>query len=577
MGRSKQRVERIKKEIPIIAVLASFGYQVRSDGGDREQQFPCDLHGDGQDNKPSARVYPDSQQFYCVAENQPILSSVGWTKLEALKRHPHLVLAGTGQFQKPVAYLEKGTKETVRLVTKEGYSVVLTPDHQVFRHRGLEIPVVALRKGDRIDLALPRQPAFSKDPQLPIRVDDINSFRSPGRHNKLTLPSTWSVELGEILGYLFGDGWVACRERPHSSHVGLTAHVDDAEDARHAFAFLRQHAGGGGSERPRTDKTCCNGKTYQQNQVVWTLGSNGVVEFLSRLGLDKRGSPSQRRIPGALWGAPKEGVRGFLRGLFATDGSVFSSPNRKYTRISLYSVSDGFLTDVQLLLHQFGIRSRVYVPAKGRNLFYLQISAGEGVALFRERIGIANSRKQTVLDAHVYNPKFKQPTHATFEKLEPLGLKVVADVSMPGDPSFCAGGLRVHNCFACDRSRDAIELVRIKKNLSFPEAMSWLEAQYGLQPLPWEGPESEAPSVSLTDECEARITPPVTFGAGRDRVKTILDRASLERSLSLDRLLAYWETYDYLTYQVTQAGLDERLAKQKIGELYHRLTKEMLG
>ena len=81
----------------------------------------------------------------------------------------------------------------------------------------------------------------------------------------------------------------------------------------------------------------------------------------------------------------------------------------------------------------------------------------------------------------------------------------------------------------------------------------------------------------MTDECLTRITPPVTFEAGRGRVKDILDRASFERSLALDRLLAYWETYDYLTYQATQAGLDERLAKQKIGELHHRLTKEMLG
>jgi DNA primase len=66
MSRSKQRADRIRAEIPIAEVLASYGYQV--DGAsDREQQFRCDLHGDGNDGKPSARVYPDEGHWYCFA------------------------------------------------------------------------------------------------------------------------------------------------------------------------------------------------------------------------------------------------------------------------------------------------------------------------------------------------------------------------------------------------------------------------------------------------------------------------------------------------------------------------------
>lgn len=65
--RNQRRAERIQKEISILRVLADFGYSVRTDGGDREQQFSCDLHGTGQDNKPSARVYPESASWYCFA------------------------------------------------------------------------------------------------------------------------------------------------------------------------------------------------------------------------------------------------------------------------------------------------------------------------------------------------------------------------------------------------------------------------------------------------------------------------------------------------------------------------------
>jgi DNA primase len=65
--RQRQRAERIRKEIPIAQVLADYGYHVRSDAEDREQQFPCNLHGDGSDVKPSARIYPSSNSWYCYA------------------------------------------------------------------------------------------------------------------------------------------------------------------------------------------------------------------------------------------------------------------------------------------------------------------------------------------------------------------------------------------------------------------------------------------------------------------------------------------------------------------------------
>ena len=65
MATLRERIDRIHKEIDITQVLSDLGYPVHLGGGYREQQFPCDLHGDGHDNKPSARVYPESSSWYC--------------------------------------------------------------------------------------------------------------------------------------------------------------------------------------------------------------------------------------------------------------------------------------------------------------------------------------------------------------------------------------------------------------------------------------------------------------------------------------------------------------------------------
>lgn len=60
-----KRVEQIKEFVSIEQGLNDLGYRVQHI--DREQQFPCDLHGDGRDGKFSARVYPDSGSWYCFA------------------------------------------------------------------------------------------------------------------------------------------------------------------------------------------------------------------------------------------------------------------------------------------------------------------------------------------------------------------------------------------------------------------------------------------------------------------------------------------------------------------------------
>jgi len=67
MSRAKARADRIRTEVSILSVLSAYGYLVNVDGGDREQQFSCDLHGDGTDSKPSARVYPADSHWYCFA------------------------------------------------------------------------------------------------------------------------------------------------------------------------------------------------------------------------------------------------------------------------------------------------------------------------------------------------------------------------------------------------------------------------------------------------------------------------------------------------------------------------------
>lgn len=71
-----KRADRIKEKVSLLEVLSAYGYDVR--GWQREQQFKCDLHGDGSDNAPSARVYPETDTWFCFAcgKSRDVISTV---------------------------------------------------------------------------------------------------------------------------------------------------------------------------------------------------------------------------------------------------------------------------------------------------------------------------------------------------------------------------------------------------------------------------------------------------------------------------------------------------------------------
>lgn len=64
----RQVVEHLQNKVSIADVLIKLGFrEVQTGMGDREQQIPCPLHGDGNDNTYSGRIYPDSNTYHCFA------------------------------------------------------------------------------------------------------------------------------------------------------------------------------------------------------------------------------------------------------------------------------------------------------------------------------------------------------------------------------------------------------------------------------------------------------------------------------------------------------------------------------
>lgn len=473
-SRAEAASTRIREEIPILQVLQSYGYHVRADAGDREQQFSCDMHGTGRDNKPSARVYPASNSWYCVSVADRVLTDRGWVQLGDLASHPPKVLNGLGEFKTPIAYFDKGVRPCITLQTKAGYAVTLTRDHEVEVQGKGWIPADHVLPGDVLTIVRPVTPHFSTSPDLPYSVSDLNDQAFKGQ----------------------------------------------------------------------------------------------------RLGLKVEKVPQQRRVPSTLWGATQEAIRGFLREVFATDGSVFRPQGRPGVRVNLYSVSEGFLLDIQLLLLQFGIYSRICPAAKTRpgGVLYLQIATGSDILRFRDLIGIGNARKASVLESFQYNPRGARAFKAVVSRILDAGELPVADVSMPVEHSFVAGGIKVHNCFACDKTRDAIETVRAKEGVKFWEAVKLLEQAYGLDPLPIDYSETQEQPGAVS-QLATLLDPSRTFEDDAARIQRYLDTCVKNKDLPLDQILRFWEAYDEISHHTYTGEWSQDKGRAMLQVLMQRIQQ----
>ncbi len=128
-------------------------------------------------------------------------------------------------------------------------------------------------------------------------------------------------------------------------------------------------------------------------------------------------------------------------------------------------------------------------------------------------------------------------------------------------------------CWGCGRVRDSIALVREKQNLSFSEAISWLEKQYELPNLPWEI-STTAPKEKIVEKAvEAVFDTHETVHDVLKRVSKFLSGIVSEQSLPDQRCAAYWETHDKLVYMLDHLPADK--IKQASVVLLETLKKEL--
>lgn len=316
-----------------------------------------------------------------------------------------------------------GVKKVYKLRTREGYELRLTKDHKVVTTiGGKEAGKLVL--GDKIVLSTG------------------GAFGTNG-----------TLDEGRVLGWLVGDGSVK------EDVATLFFYRKEKQELAPMFAQMVAKMVDG---EERTTRSYAIDAQYIDKEDKAVVESVRLWRIANRYGITHA---NKYIVPEQIFKGSEEMQRGFLQGLFSSDGSVQGIP-RKGVSVRLTSISKDLLIGVQKLLLNFGIVSKLYKNrrvAQERLLpdgkggykpyackaYHELVVAKDSLVVFSALVGFLQEEKQeklrTLLSLYKEKP-YKQPFAATFSSLEEDGVEEVFDITVASIHRFVANGLMVFNC-----------------------------------------------------------------------------------------------------------------------------------
>ena len=277
-----------------------------------------------------------------------------------------------------------GEKEVFEIKTKYGYTLEATSDHLI---------KVIDENGNYIDKKLSNTD-INKDymciklgsdlfPKNNYKFDKF-SIKRKTIYKHFELPNTLDEDWATFLGLYVSEGHLHKSRCGHYDgiHFGISS---EEKDFVNVFDSLLN----------KLFKKFGKRKRKKENIIVYTINSVLIAEWIKSLFIcDFKNKTSTIEVPECVKQSPKKIQAAFIKALFEGDGTIFHRVN--YYRVGYYSKSINLMTDLQIILLNFGILSTLYLVSDKRypneNYYILRIISKYN-HLFMEDIGFLTNHK----------------------------------------------------------------------------------------------------------------------------------------------------------------------------------------
>src|SRR5260221_12690157 len=181
-----------------------------------------------------------------------------------------------------------------------------------------------------------------------------------------------------------------------------------------------------------------------------SVGSPRILSLMEQFAILDEESEG-KKLKDTCFSLNREEQAALLRGLFTADGCVANYGN-KSQYVSLDSSSKDLLHQVQLMLLNFGIKSKLYANRRAGILSSVQVHSlrvsRNSRLLFEEYIGFMEESPKTIRLKELNNTVAAYRESLTDEvvSLNFIGTEDVFDLTEPETHHFVANGIAVHNC-----------------------------------------------------------------------------------------------------------------------------------
>jgi len=381
-------------------------------------------------SNPVPHLYELEATNPCVTAETWVHTTEGPRQVCDLVGSPFVALVnGTPHTADPRGFWPTGIKPIYEVHTADGRRLQLTGNHPLLRVTALD------REAETVEWT----EAAHLHPGDKIKLNN---------HRELPCwPGRGSYTDGWLLGLLVGDGTFS------AGHGVLSFWGEEAEDmAQQALSAVKT------TLKARSDLSVQPIKARDEFRVrtvsVATLAAAyGVV-------------PGHKTITDEIERASSEFCRGFLRGLFDSDGSV-QDAGEKGLSVRLAQSDLSLLERSQRMLLRFGINAVLYPDRRPAHMQQLPDGKGgskpfatkaqhelviskDNLLPFAEHIGFARPEKAKTLQAALAARDVRGPYRERFvaevQTITEIGSAEVYDCAIPGINAFDANGLMVHNC-----------------------------------------------------------------------------------------------------------------------------------